>query len=156
MSKSVDRQSKKTIAPELTAFNSPRLPHLAKCALKLALELPAQTPHRALSTLEKLSRITLGTFGRAGDRQSRIIAVSLNMSAASLYILHSGSSDVPSLCANAIVAIRPMLSWSTESSSAAVGEAEASPTPTPVRSSQRSETGRFSIGRAVTLKDGAR
>jgi hypothetical protein len=62
------------------------------------------------------------------------MAVSLKMSAARRYILHSGSREVPNLCANKMVAIRPMDSWSTESSSAAVGEAEASPTPTPVLS----------------------
>jgi hypothetical protein len=45
--------------------------------------------------------------------------------------LHSGSSAVPSLCANRIVAIRPMLSCSTFNSRAAVGLADASPTPTP-------------------------
>lgn len=81
----------------LTAFNSPKLPHLAKWALKLALELPAATPHKALKTLEKLSRMTLSALGSAGDRQSKIIAVSLKTSAASLYILHSGSREVPSL-----------------------------------------------------------
>ena len=60
--------------------------------------------------LEKLSRITLGTFGSAGDKQSSTIAVSLKMSAAKRYILHSGSSAVPSLWANRIVAILPVLS----------------------------------------------
>ena len=59
--------------------------------------------------------------------------MSLKTSAASLYILHSGSSEVPSLCAKRIVAILPVLSWSTERRSAAVGEADASPTPTPAR-----------------------
>jgi hypothetical protein len=57
----------------------------------------------------------------------------LNTSADSLYILHSGSRDVPSLCANRIVAIRPMLSWRTERRSAAVGEAWESPTPIPCK-----------------------
>ena len=116
---------------EHTAFSSPRLPHLAKCALKLAFELPAATPHNALSTLEKLKSITLGSFGSVGERQSRIIAVSLKTSAANRYILHSGSRDVPSLCAKRIVAIRPMLSCRTFRSRAAVGDADASPTPTP-------------------------
>lgn len=106
---------------------------MAKWALRLALELPAATPHNALKTLEKLSKITLGALGSAGERQSKIIAVSLKTSAASLYILHSGSSEVPSLWAKRIVAIRPILSWSTERRRAAVGDAEASPTPTPTK-----------------------
>lgn len=114
-----------------TAFNSPKLPHLAKCALKLAFELPAATPHRARKTLEKLSKMTRGIFGSAGDKQSRIMAQSLKTSAASRYILHSGSREVPSLWAKRIVAIRPMLSCTTDNKSAAVGEADASPTPTP-------------------------
>lgn len=59
--------------------------------------------------------------------------MSLKTSAASLYILHSGSSEVPSLWAKRIVAIRPILSWSTERRRAAVGDAEASPTPTPTK-----------------------
>jgi hypothetical protein len=59
------------------------------------------------------------------------MAVSLKISATSRYILHSGSSDVPSLWANRIVAIRPIDSWITLRSSAAVGDADASPTPTP-------------------------
>lgn len=96
------------------------------------MELPAVTPHKALRTLEKLSRSTLGTLGSAGDKQSSIIAVSLKTSAASLYILHSGSSEVPSLCAKRMVANLPILSCMTERSKAAVGDADASPTPTPV------------------------
>ena len=76
----------------LTALSSPRFPHLAKCALKLALELPAATPHRALKTLEKLKSSTRIAFGSAGERQSSIMAASLNTSAARRYILHSGSS----------------------------------------------------------------
>ena len=115
-----------------TAFSSPRLPHFAKCALKLAFELPAATPQSALSTLEKLKSTTLGSLGSAGERQSKTIAVSLNTSAASRYILHSGSREVPSLCANRMVAMRPILSCKTERRSAAVGEADASPTPTPI------------------------
>lgn len=117
---------------KLTAFNSPRFPRFAKCADKLALALPAHTPQRDLNTLEKDNINTRAAFGNAGDRQSRIMAVSLKTSAARRYILHSGSRDVPSLCANRIVAIRPMDSCRTESNNAAVGEAEASPTPTPV------------------------
>jgi hypothetical protein len=81
--------------------------------------------------LEKLRSITRDDLGNAGDKQSRIMAASLKMSAASRYILHSGSSEVPSLWAKSIVAIRPILSCRTERSSAAVGEALASPTPTP-------------------------
>ena len=126
-----DMEKTKAVQPSLTALSSPKFPHLAKCALRLALELPAATPHKALSTLEKLNRSTLGAFGRAGLRQSSTIAVSLKTSAASLYILHSGSSEVPSLCAKRIVAILPMLSCNTDKSRAAVGEADASPTPTP-------------------------
>jgi len=72
-------------------------------------------------------------FGKAGDRQSNIIAASFRKSAKRRYILHSGSSDVPSLCAKTIVATLPMLSWTIESSTAAVAEADASPTPTPVK-----------------------
>jgi hypothetical protein len=87
------------------------------------LELPAATPHSERRTLERLSKTTLADLGKAGDKQSSIIAPSLKMSAASRYILHSGSSDVPSLCAKRIVAILPMLSCSTERRSAAVGEA---------------------------------
>jgi hypothetical protein len=82
--------------------------------------------------LEKLRMITLTGLGNAGERQSSIIAVSLKISAASRYILHSGSRLVPSLCAKRMVAILPALSCKTESSNAAVGDAEASPTPTPV------------------------
>jgi hypothetical protein len=95
------------------------------------LELPAATPHKARRTLEKLRITTLTTFGKAGDRQSRIMAASLKISAASRYILHSGSNDVPSLWANKIVATRPALSWRTVRRIAAVVDAEASPTPMP-------------------------
>lgn len=80
-----------------TALSSPKFPHLAKCALKLALELPAATPQRARKMLEKLRTSTLMGFGNAGERQSSIMAVSLKKSAASRYILHSGSRLVPSL-----------------------------------------------------------
>ena len=66
------------------------------------------------------------------------MAASLKMSAASRYILHSGSRDVPSLCAKRIVAIRPMLSCKTERRRAAVGEAWESPTPIPVEGQSRS------------------
>jgi hypothetical protein len=114
-----------------TAFSSPKLPHLAKWALRLALELPAATPHSARSALERLSTMTLIGFGNAGERQSSIMALSLSISAASLNILHSGSSAVPSLCAKRMVAIRPVDSCRIERSRAAVGEAVASPTPTP-------------------------
>jgi hypothetical protein len=132
----------------LTAFNSPKFPFFAKCALRLALELPAHTPHRERRTLENDKMSTLAALGKTGDRQSRIMAVSLKMSAANRYILHSGSNDVPSLCANSIVAIRPMLSCKTLRSNAAVGLAEASPTPTPVfgqRSSSDSTGDRNSL-----------
>lgn len=115
----------------LTALSSPKFPCVAKWALKDAFELPAATPHRERSTLERLRINILEDFGNAGERQSRIMAASLNISAANLYILHSGSRDVPSLCAKIIVAILPMLSWSTERRSAAVGDACESPTPIP-------------------------
>ena len=107
------REQSRAVTPKkflLTAFSSPRLPHFAKWALRLALELPAATPHKARRMLEKLNRITLGIFDSAGDRQSSTIAVSLKMSAAKRYILHSGSRAVPSLWANRIVAILPVLS----------------------------------------------
>jgi hypothetical protein len=116
---------------QLTAFNSPRFPFLAKCALRLALALPAHTPHSERSTLEKPRTRTRNGFGNAGDKQSSTMAVSLKTSAAKRYILHSGSSAVPSLWAKRIVAIRPIDSCSTERSSAEVGEAVESPTPTP-------------------------
>jgi hypothetical protein len=87
------------------------------------LELPAATPHRLLSTLERLNNTTLVDLGNAGDKQSKSIAASLKISAASRYILHSGSREVPSLWAKRMVAIRPMLSWRTERRRAAVGEA---------------------------------
>lgn len=115
-----------------TAFNSPRLPWVAKWALNEALELPAATPQSERRTLERLNKATLDALGSAGERQSKSIAASLNMSAARRYILHSGSSDVPSLWANRIVAIRPMLSCRTVRRRAAVGEACESPTPMPV------------------------
>lgn len=105
---------------------------MAKCALSDALLLPAATPHRDRRTLEKLRSNTRELLGKAGERQSRIIAASLKISASSRYILHSGSRDVPSRCANRIVAMRPMLSCRTERRSAAVGEAWLSPTPIPV------------------------
>ena len=81
--------------------------------------------------LDRLNRSTLEVLGNAGDKQSKIIAASLKMSAASRYILHSGSSAVPSRCAKRMVAIRPMLSWSTVKISADVAEASESPTPIP-------------------------
>jgi hypothetical protein len=81
--------------------------------------------------LAKLSTKTLIGLGNTGERQSKTIAVSLKTSAANLHILHSGSSDVPSLWAKRIVARRPADSCKTERMRAAVGEADASPTPTP-------------------------
>lgn len=104
---------------------------MAKWALSDAFELPAATPQSERRTLERLNKSTLEDFGKAGERQSSIIAASLNISAANRYILHSGSRDVPSLCAKRMVAILPMLSWRTESRRAAVGEACESPTPIP-------------------------
>jgi len=66
----------------LTAFNSPRLPDLAKWAVSVAFELPAATPQRARMMLAVLSTMMRSGFGNAGDRQSAIMAASLNMSAA--------------------------------------------------------------------------
>jgi hypothetical protein len=126
--RSIPRVSRKG----LTALTSPRFPLRAKCALRLALALPAQTPQSALSTLEKLSTTTRSGFGNAGLRQSMTMAVSLKISAARRYILHSGSRAVPSRCAKRMVPRRPVDSWRTESSSAVVGDAVESPTPTPV------------------------
>ena len=48
----------------------------------------------AYKTLEKLKSKTLGPLGNAGDKQSNTMAVSLKISAASRYILHSGSKAV--------------------------------------------------------------
>ena len=45
------------------------------------MELPAATPHNDLKTLPEASRKTLTGFGKAGERQSKIIAASLKMSA---------------------------------------------------------------------------
>ena len=115
---------------ESFAFNSPRLPQRAKCALRLALAEPAATPQRALRTLLKLRISTLTGFGNAGERQSSTNAKSFKMSASKRYILHSGSRDVPNLQAKRIVAMRPADSCNMERISAAVGEAEESPTPT--------------------------
>jgi hypothetical protein len=115
----------------LTALTSPKFPFRAKCALKLALALPAHTPQSARSTLERLNTMTRSGFGNAGLRQSITIAVSFKTSAARRYILHSGSRAVPSRCANRMVPMRPADSWSTERRSAVVGDAVESPTPTP-------------------------
>lgn len=127
-----NQRSCRVTARSLTAFSSPRLPHFAKCALKLALDDPAATPHKALSTLELLNSRTLGPWGKAGERQSKSIAASLKTSAAKRYILHSGSRAVPSRSAKRMVAIRPVDSWRMERRSAVVGLAEASPTPKPI------------------------
>lgn len=83
----------------LTAFTSPKLPLplRAKWPDRLALVAPAHTPHSARNALDPASTATLIEAGNAGDRQSRTMAVSLKTSAARRYILHSGSSAVPSL-----------------------------------------------------------
>jgi hypothetical protein len=60
------------------------------------LELPAATAHKARRILEQLRITNLISLGNAGERQSKMKEVSLKRSAASRYILHSGSSDVPS------------------------------------------------------------
>jgi hypothetical protein len=89
--KSVPTISTKTIIPctahpeigQHTALSSAKFPHLAKCALRLALELPPATPHNARNTPAALridTRIT--PAGTMGDRQSRIMAKSLKTSAA--------------------------------------------------------------------------
>jgi hypothetical protein len=114
-----------------TAFNSPRFPHRAKCLLKLALLLPAATPHMARRIPAPHIAPIRNPPGSAGLRQSKIMAQSLKTSADSLYILHSGSSDVPRRYAKKIVARRPVVSLRMVSSSAAVGVVDASPTPTP-------------------------
>ena len=60
------------------------------------------------------------------------MATSLKTSAASRYVLHSGSRAVPTRWAKQIVAMRPDISCRMCRSSADVGEALALPTPTPV------------------------
>lgn len=80
-----------------------------------------------------LRTITRGApAGTPGERQSRIMATSLKTSAASRYVLHSGSRAVPTRWAKQIVAMRPDISCRMCRSSADVGEALALPTPTPV------------------------
>ena len=116
---------------QLTAFSSPKLPLLAKCALRLAFAEPAATPQRARSAADALSRLTRSGLGKAGERQSRIMAASLKMSATRRQRLHSGSRERPRRAAKRMVAMRPVESWRTERRRAVVGEAVASPTPTP-------------------------
>ena len=118
---------------KLTALTSPKFPIRAKCCDKLALALPAHTPHKLLNTALTLSTATLSGFANAGDRQSSTIAVSLKISASRRYILHSGSNAVPSRCAKSIVASRPVESCSIVRRRACVGEAVGLPTPTPFR-----------------------
>ena len=89
------------------AFNSPTLPFFAKCTLRLVLDAPAATPHRARSDPERHSSASLAVRGNAGDRQSISIAESLKMSARNRYFLHSASSAGPNLYAKRIVAMRP-------------------------------------------------
>lgn len=115
---------------ESLAFSSPKLPHCAKCALKLALAEPAATPQSALSTLLKLRTMTRIDFGNSGERQSSVKPISLSTSASKRYILHSGSSADPRRNAKTIVAIRPADSCMILKSNAAVGDAVESPTPT--------------------------
>lgn len=98
---------RKGIKVKLTALTSPKFPALAKCALRLALELPAQTPHSARKQLPTLQIATRIGLGKMGDRTSSTMDESLKMSAANRYILHSGSSAVPSRCANMMVEMRP-------------------------------------------------
>lgn len=118
---------------KLTALTSPKSPHRAKCALRLAFELAPATPHSALITPAVLRTPTLPAFvPTSGDKQSRMMAASLNTSAASRYVLHSGSMAVPMRCAKRTVAIRPEESCRICRRRAEVGEAVASPTPTPI------------------------
>lgn len=123
-----------TLVPrqELTALSSAKFPHLEKWALRLAFELPPATPHRARKTPAVLRIVTRMTpAGTIGERQSRIMAISLNTSAASRYVLHSGSRAVPTRCANKMVATRPDESCRMCRRRADVGDALALPTPTP-------------------------
>jgi hypothetical protein len=116
-----------------TAFSSAKFPHRAKWALKLAFELPPATPHSARSTPAVLRTVTRTIpAGTIGERQSMIMAISLKTSAASLYVLHSGSRAVPTRWAKRIVAILPDMSCKMWSKRAEVGDASALPTPTPV------------------------
>src|SRR5947209_8896434 len=96
---------------------------LAKCELRMAFELPPATPHMVRKTLEAQKNGTRNVFGSTGLQQSRIMAISLKMSAASLYILHSASILLLRQCAKRIVAILPTDSCSTLRSMAAVAEA---------------------------------
>lgn len=116
-----------------TALTSAKFPHLAKCALKLAFELPPATPHNALNTPATLKTPTLSFPGAMGEKQSNTMAASLNTSAASRYVLHSGSIAVPARCAKRIVAILPEVSWRMCRRRAEVGEARTLPTPMPWR-----------------------
>jgi hypothetical protein len=85
----------KVFDQDFTALTSPKFPPLAKCALKLAFALPAATPHNALNMLATLKTTTLTPLGNSGDKQSKMMAASLNTSAANRYILHSGSNAEP-------------------------------------------------------------
>lgn len=134
--KRVERNKEEGVI-KLTALTSPKFPAVAKCALKLAFELPAQTPHSDLRQLAKLKTATRSGLGNPGLKQSRIMPESFKISAVRRYILHSGSSAVPKRSAKAIVAMRPTDSWRTERSSAAVGVAFESPTPTPLGESEK-------------------
>jgi len=121
---------------KLTAFNSPKFPTTAKCADKLALLLPAATPHKLLKQLLAPNTTTRRVFGNTGLKQSSTIAASLKISAKRRYILHSGSREVPRREAKRIVAMRPMDSWRTERRSAEVGVAVEEPTPSPSRTAR--------------------
>ena len=68
---------------------------------------------------------------RAGVRTSRARAPSFSTSARNRYRLHSGSMACPNRCAKRIVASRPVDSWSTVRSTAAVAVEVESPTPKP-------------------------
>ncbi|KAK5634295.1 hypothetical protein RRF57_010009 [Xylaria bambusicola] len=63
------------------ALSSARLPDRAKCALRLALADPPETPHNARSTPDMQSATTLAGPGSAGERTSRNMAESLKISA---------------------------------------------------------------------------
>lgn len=116
---------------ERTAFNSPKLFHLAKCPLRLLLDALPATPLAEYKRLETQRARNRKLLGNSGDRQSRIMATSHSTSAAMRYVLHSASIDVPIKYAKAMVANLPVDSRITWTSMAPVGDADESPTPRP-------------------------
>lgn len=129
----MDGGRKEELIEKPTAFNSPKFPPLAKCPLKLAFALPADTPQRLLSTLPPASTATLTLLlVKNGERQSSSMAKSLKTSAARRYRLHSGSRARPRRAAKRMVARRERQSRMIVWRRAVVGVAVGSPTPTPV------------------------